>query len=176
MSTPLSVLKGMLGPARHNYIVPGLMSSKVNCHMVRVFENTREQEFFITPHNHRFDLFCVVLRGTVVNTLYQLVASRTPLGRADPFARVQYEKGVGASLRKPFTSGLYERYRNEYKAGCSYAMKANEFHSIHFSSDAIVLFVEGANAGDETTEVLLPVGSDRKVCDTSVTLPWMFAQ
>ncbi len=176
MSTPLSVLKGMLGPARHNYIVPGLMSSKVNCHMVRVFENTREQEFFITPHNHRFDLFCVVLQGTVVNTLYRLVTGRTSPGKSDAFVRVQYEKGVGANLRKPLTSGLYGRYRNEYKAGNSYAMKANEFHSIHFSADAIVLFVEGENAGDETTEVLLPVGSDGKVCDTAVTLPWMFAQ
>lgn len=165
-------LKIMAHSAIGNYVLPGLTSSLIGGNgqgLVRMFEASRATEEFIVPHSHRFDFVCLVLRGTVVNTVY----TKASYG-GDEFCEGRV---VGAGL------GRYEHLREDqptvwgrnaahYRQAEIYGMQAHEIHSISFSADAQVLFFEGPKV-TETVTVLEPWALG-KVVPTFKTEPWMF--
>lgn len=155
----------------HNYIVPGLTSwlimDKGDLGKIRLFECSREQQEFITPHNHRFDFSACVLSGSVQNTLWcagvgdkYVVTDTTYLGKPGQFTSTQ------RSITEFTTDTL------THNEGDWYSMKFNEIHSIKFSRNAMVLFFEGPSRVD-TTQVLEPWVDNRRVPTMKVE-PWMF--
>lgn len=157
----------------HNYIVPGLTSwmimSNGDLGKLRMFESTREQQEFITPHSHRFDFTACVLRGCVYNTLWVpvdnggdefVVTNNTYLGKVG-----EYE--VQSRVVARFVGDTICHDEGEW-----YGMKHNEIHSIRFSRDALVLFIEG-QAHTNTTQVLEPWVQQRRIPTMKVE-DWMF--
>ena len=59
----------------HNYIIPGLSSwmigEKSNFGTVRAFTCEREHIESISPHSHRYDFECFVVKGSVKNILWE---------------------------------------------------------------------------------------------------------
>jgi len=55
------------GRVLEDYIVPGLRSTLLGTTaaggVIRLFEQEREPELFITPHDHRYSFDCYVLKG-----------------------------------------------------------------------------------------------------------------
>jgi len=155
----------------HNYIVPGLTSwlimDKGDLGKIRLFECSREQQEFITPHSHRFDFTACVVRGQVENTLWVE-------GEGDKYMITQTRY-----LGKP---GEYERYQIKDKRyttdtlthieGDWYGMKYNDIHSIKFSRGAFVLFFEGV-IKTNTSYILEPM-VDGECIPTMKIEPWMF--
>lgn len=156
----------------HNYIVPGLTSWLImdngNTGKIRLFESTRTQHEFITPHSHRFDFSACVVRGSVVNKVWY------KSGNGDEYAmsRTLYLGKPGLYTNTIVSVDKYIQQVSQYKEGDWYSMTHNEIHSIQFSRDAIVLFFEGANVTD-TTSVLEPWVNHERV-PTMKTEPWMF--
>lgn len=152
-----------------NCIIPGLQSLFLVGAKVRVLNMTCEQLQQITPHSHRFDFVCYVVRGAVINTIFtesytghhycktEILLASGEMG--------DYAKGVS-------TDGIYESSSTRYGQGKWYSMKADEIHSITFSDDAIVLFIEGANKSPKSV-VLEPI-VDGHVVPIFKTEPWMF--
>lgn len=164
----------------HNYIVPGLSSSLIaeagdgidSTHKVRLFTNSRTQEMPITPHSHRFDLACVVLHGSVENTIYDKQGVK--LNCSDEFmaSSLVYGGNPGEYTRKVGESGHYTRYTNRYEVGQWYFMSHDRIHSITFSKDAMVLVFEGDTKTDTTT-ILEPFVDGKRV-ETFKVEDWMF--
>ena len=172
-SEVIKQLCGMRHSPLHNYIVPGLTSwmliSNGDLGKVRMFECSREQHEFITPHSHRFDFTACVLRGCVYNTLWvpvdsggdeYVVTNNTYLGQPG-----QYD--VESRVVARFLSDTICHDEGEW-----YGMKHNEIHSIRFSKDAIVLFIEG-RAVTNTTQVLEPWVRQKRIPTMKVE-DWMF--
>jgi hypothetical protein len=157
-----------------NYIVPGLTSWMImdngDAGKVRMFDCSREQQEFITPHSHRFDFTACVLRGSVENTLWV----ETDDSGADEYyvTRTQYmgepgkyeEIGLGASKFIPDTL--------THKEGEWYGMKHSDIHSIKFAKATVVLFIEGRTITTHS-HVLEPWINDERI-PTMKTEPWMF--
>lgn len=169
----MDVIRAMRKSKMRNYIVPGLSSSLLTNGVVRLFEASREQHHDITPHSHRFDFACLVLRGHVVNRLWRQEPSNT----CDLYIASQliyhgepglYEMSVGDSAKR------YRYSDYTHKKGEWYSMLHTEIHSITFSSDAIVLFFEGPMRTDKTT-ILEPAdaGTHARI-PTFAVQPWMF--
>lgn len=163
MVTPdiLKVIESMRHDLIPNYISPGLNSWLIS--QVRLFENTRKQGFFITPHSHRFDFACYVLRGSVRNTIY------TP-GSGDKYLVSEYF--VQDRSTKPRNEGLYAALTTQYNADSWYYMQYQWLHSIEFSTDALILFMEGAKK-TEVSYILEPIVSGRALKTFSVD-DWMY--
>jgi len=156
-----------------NYIVPGLTSWLImdngTAGKIRLFESSRNQQEFITPHSHRFDFSACVIRGHVHNTLWTpseqfgdeyVVTNSTYLGQPG-----EYEKQSKVVARFVDSTICYDD-------GEWYSMKHNEIHSIKFSRDAVVLFFEN-RAITTTTQVLEPFVNGQHVPTMKVE-PWMF--
>ncbi len=132
-----------------------------------MFEMTRPQEFFISPHSHRFDFACLVLLGEVLNTLY------VPNQRG-------YEHEVSTYTVDGYKEhGLVDRHLKRfvqvptrYTMGQWYGMGSNEFHTIAFGHGAKVLFFEGPNCREES-EALQPVVNGKVISTFSVE-DWMY--
>lgn len=158
----------------HNYIIPGLTSWMIldngAAGKIRLFENTREQHFHITPHSHRFNFSCCVIRGHVHNTTWFSCEK----GRGDMYRAID-EKYLGrpgefeklGEFDSPFVSDTIE-----YAEGDWYSMKFHEIHSIYFSKNALVLFIEGPSL--VTTSLTLEPIVDGEYLPTMETKPWMF--
>ena len=160
-----------------NYIVPGLTSALLaedpnhDGQKVRIFHSERQHQERITPHSHRFDLACCVMRGTVTNTLWQKAPS--------PYKADEYQASVLEYLGEP---GCYDRKKGEsafyraestvYKEADWYFMSHKEIHSIEFSRDAIVLVIEGPSMTTDST-ILEPVVNG-EVVPTFQLQGWMF--
>lgn len=161
-----------------NYVLPGLVSTLLPKGKLRMFTASRYTEEFINPHSHRFDFACLVLRGSVWNTVYSKVPELTQ--KADPWACFEVTPdrgGMGKYVRQK-VSGLefYEATTKQYRAGEVYAMLDYEIHSIRFSRDAVVLFIEGPQRKEHSC-VLQPVGGfpdNVEDVDTFSPRPWMF--
>lgn len=158
-----------------NYILPGLDSLLVGA-STRIFRNTRRSSGFITPHSHRFDFQCLVLRGAVLNTLYE---AQGPGTKGDMYERaeIRYAGSPGEYDRVDPGDRVYERYigtDKSYEAGDWYGMRAEQIHSIRFSSDAVVLLIEGAST-QETSFYLEPVVNGQTI-NTARVEPWMFVK
>lgn len=158
----------------YNYIVPGLTSWLImdngKAGKIRLFECTREQQEFITPHSHRFDFSACVVQGEVENTLWlqaetiksdlYMVTHNTYLGSPGQYESMQF--GVQRFVTDPIT----------HKEGDWYSMSCHDVHSIKFSRNSLVLFFEGAER-TETTRVLEPCINGEHVPTMKIE-PWMF--
>lgn len=171
----IEVLASMEHDTLLNYIAPGLNSSliggtgKSGC--VRVFKSQLDQVQPITPHSHRYDFACLVLRGAVTNRIWQ---------RSKDQNATSYQCSQLIFNGKPGQCEVHQHGEIDtwsfkdhiYRASEWYSMKAEQFHSIYFSKGAIVLFFEGAQRL-EHSYVLQPY-TNGQVVPTFKVEPWMF--
>jgi hypothetical protein len=159
-----------------NYAIPGLTSSLIGnpspAGTVRLFECARDHQESITPHSHRFNFQCWVLRGSVRNRIW--TESHYPDPHADMFhsSYLEYNGEFGKYEKK---DGLVGRWRYEdalYKAGECYSMKHDEVHSIFFSRGAVVLFFEGPT--ESNTSIILEPYVNNETVPTFKVEQWMF--
>lgn len=164
------------GQVLENYILPGLRSVLLATHhdggKTRVFEMEREQEAYVTAHDHRYSFSCCVLSGRVVNRLYSV--------------REALHKDMASHALLPYSQASHsldgERARwvvadysdQAYVEGDWYGMKADQFHSITFSKGARVLFLEGREEKKESW-CLLPYSAGR-ICSTFAWHDWMMKE
>ena len=147
-------LLGMGYDSITNYIVPGLSSHLIgedarSSQKIRMFCNHRTQDMPITPHSHRFDLACMVLHGSVENTIY---AEPQHLGQADEFfvSSLVYDGNPGQYYKLEDGQRSFSRSTRTYTAGQWYFMTHDQIHSITFSKDAMVLIFEGEAKTDRS--------------------------
>ncbi len=159
----------------HNYVIPGLTSSLIGdpgprgC--VRLFRCSRDHQEPITPHSHRFNFNCIVLRGWVVNRTWR-VAKLDEEGDEFQTVHLHYNGEIG---RHSKVDGAVERWLYDdksYHAGDTYSMLADEVHSIKFSRGAAVLFFEGPALSNSSIAIEPVVNMER--IPTSDVQPWMF--
>lgn len=163
-----------------NYVVPGLTSWLITqpgpngC--MRLFTASRSQTHFVTPHNHRYDFTAFVIQGYVVNTIYRLIKEEDEndeMSDAERFAVCDLHKdftGVFAVEQKE--SAMFVPEESEYHQGSSYSMRYEQFHTIEFSKDAIVLVIESEQKSG-ISEILQPV-VDGVMIPTFKVEPWMY--
>lgn len=165
-----------------NYVVPGLTSLLLGQRRVdpqsgcvRMFIASRDQELHVTPHSHRYDLECLVLAGSVCNTLYLACPDEFD-PNSDPYRVVMMKARTSpADSNQELSRGSvahYAKRKTWYSAGKWYGMKAEEIHTVEFSRDAVVLIFEGPMKHPSTT-VLLP-HVDGLTIDTLIEPDWMF--
>jgi hypothetical protein len=172
------VLSMKYNPVR-DYVIPGLTSSLIGAGkgkgQVRLFSQARMHEEPITPHSHRFDFTCLVLKGHVTQCLWGEVCSVLH-PNADPYRikKLVHRGKFGEYDQEDGETLLFERSARNYGVNEWYSMKAEEIHSIFFSKGAEVLFFEGPNRLDHSY-VLEPI-SDGRVIPTFRVDPWMFRE
>jgi len=159
----------------NNYIVPGLESSLIGGEdkgCVRIFEASRRQLDSITPHTHRFDFMCLVIKGWVDNILWHPATK----DEGDFFEETElsYYGDIGKYDKKVIGRDFYTPSTQRFKAGETYSMTAEEMHSIVFSKDAVVLFFEGESKTDNSI-IIEPVVNGKKI-PTFKTEKWMFSE
>lgn len=164
---------GLLQGLRRDYIVPGLSSYLLSGGQgregpkVRLFHQERPFEGWITPHDHRFDLACYVLKGEVKHTVY----SRS----YDPWSGALYSvQRFPFSLdgrMEPDETAMFTSATEVYGRGNFYHLGYTTFHTVKFSRGAMVLFFEGPDL-QEHNHVLLPVSNGR-IINTATVQPWM---
>lgn len=177
---PLNTLLSMSNNTLDNYILPGLSSHLIGgggYGKVRLFEASRRQQLGITPHSHRFDFTCLVLQGSVTNTLW------APDYQGDKFSMqyLEYQGQAGQYQKRERIQGVdkpgYTHWAGNsarYTEGQWYSMDSEEIHSIEFSRDALVLFFEGPEK-TQITKILEPVAGTA-VIPTLKVEPWMFTK
>lgn len=169
--TILKALNQMKSDSVQNYVIPGLSSHLLNNGMVRLLESERNHREQVTPHSHRFDLTCLVLSGCVTNTLW------TKSGfdqRTDVFmvSELHFQGKIGEFEKFEQGTVRYKPNSQQFEAGEVYTMTHNEIHSIEFSKDCTVLFLEGPKQTNKS--VLLEPVVNNEVVPTGDVLPWMF--
>lgn len=169
-------IEPMLHSRLQNYIIPGLTSRLVgggDHGKVRLFQTDRQARDFVTPHSHRFDFTCLVLSGTVRNTLFLGGGAGTDEWCISTIDQVCGSEGLLAytHTREPAPS-VWSQETYTYTRGDTYHMKAAEIHSIQFDKGTQVLFFEGPQF--TTTSRMLEPWVDGKVVPTFRTEPWMF--
>lgn len=150
-----------------NYILPGLDSLLLGA-TTRLFVNTRRSIGEITPHSHRFDFQCLVLQGTVTNTLFvpdddgdcYTISLMTYLGKPGEYQTAHTGTRWYKASDKMFTAGDW------------YGMLSHEVHTISFSDDAIVLFIEGEQVTQDS--IYLEPHINGETIPTMKTESWMF--
>jgi len=157
-----------------NYIAPGLTSYLIGGPQngkVRLFHSDRETREWVTPHSHRFDFTCLVLKGSATNIVFQRYWGNAgdlyvpgTLERREEFGDYEYVPGD-----KPY---VYVETAHTYGIGETYSMKSNQIHSIRFARGSEVLFFEGPEVAQ--ISVVLEPWSNGKRVPTFVTQPWMF--
>lgn len=160
-----------------DYVIPGLTSSLIGGDghgQVRMFTQERHHEEPITPHSHRFDFCCLVLRGIVHNRVWTPDPNNPD---ADLYRKLNliHTGSFGHYNTIPEEDHELWGYKEtKYQAGEWYTMKAEEVHSIFFSKMAEVLFIEAPNRFGQSF-VLEPI-SDGKVIPTFRVDHWMFRE
>lgn len=153
----------------HNYILPGLESRMIGA-TSRVFVNTRESIGAITPHSHRFGFQCLVLQGYVENTLFTEDAG----GDLYQTTLMEYMGTPGKYDSTPGGLHYFLPSTVTHVVGEWYGMQADEIHTIRFSRDAIVLFVEGLPSTAHS--VVLEPHVNGATIRTMHTEAWMFTK
>ena len=169
----IDILQNMQNSIVQNYVIAGLRSSLVgggNFGRVRLFEASRFQQDSISPHSHRFDFACMVLRGTVINRIWHECNEQ----QGDFFEEsvLVYQGEIGHHSKRVYGRNFYGHTLHLYSEGQCYSMSHNQIHSIEFSRDAIVLFFEGPQLSSQSV-VLEPV-VDGKVIPTYERRDYMF--
>lgn len=193
MNLNLDLLAQMQHSALRNYIVPGLSShllgGDASHGKVRLFRAEREQTVGISPHSHRFDFQCIVLRGSVTNTVWTQATGPGTAGTPNEMmalSKLVYRGAPGEYTVQPLEQPQYfskrsQTYTAPTEGQCSYglprdspfySMRAEDIHSITFSRDAAVLFLEGP-AKTHVTTVLEPFVNGARVPLFKIE-PWMF--
>jgi len=176
----MGVVSQMADPSTHleNYVLPGLASTLLPKGKLRMFTASRYTEEFINPHSHRFDFACLVLRGQVWNTIYKQTQSLT--NAANPWTVWEVtpvDGGLGTYKQQLLSKfSFYETQTSCHVAGQAYSMLDKDIHSIRFSRDAVVLFIEGPPRKDHSL-VLEPLNGFPDKVNTVPTFkpqPWMF--
>ncbi len=157
----LALLDGMSHSQVNNYIVPDVSSKLLGSDdgehgRFRIFDSRRDQDMLVTPHNHRFNLWSMVIQGQVENTVY------TPdRDNGDLYMQtsMRYNGEIGKYVRGSFQEKRYVKKINSYTAGSSYYMRFQDIHTIKFHKDTVLLIVEGKPIR-EINEILEPVTQD----------------
>lgn len=171
-SLDVELIKSMARSEVHDYVIPGLTSSLIGGEgkgMVRLFSQERAHEEPITPHSHRFDFNCLVLRGEVRNRKWVVD------GAGDVYQETVLEhhgQFGDQTRRKAVSLNRWAYVETKHVAGDVYGMKAEEIHTIFFGRGAEVLFFEGPS--HSSTSVVLEPVSDGRVIPTFRVEPWMF--
>lgn len=168
----LEVLESLRSNTIHNYIAPGLDSHLIAREggSIRMFHMTRDQQFYISPHSHRFNFASVVICGWARQHLYRNLSTQNVgpqhTGADDRLYAVREYVPDRANPTnygiKTASYGHFLRTTTVYEAGQWYSMKYDEFHSIEFSKGARVLFIEGPKIKD-TSYFLEPVVNGKVV-------------
>lgn len=166
-----------------NYIVPDVSSQLIGSDSgergrVRIFDSSRDQDMFVTPHNHRFDLWCYVVQGEVENILYKTHYAnlqKIQSSRADTYDVVQqrYNGEIGEYEEIRRNKDRYAKFSTKYTEGSQYFMRYDEIHSIKFGRGAMLLIIEGKPKRD-SNQVLLPVDYQGNTINTLSNEDWMF--
>ena len=151
MSLALNVIKALRVNTLHNYALPGLSSSLLQNGKVRLFESCRNTEEFITPHSHRFPFACLVLQGSVQNSLWV----EDPDGDEYQISELHYGGEVGKYSVVEKDVRRFAAFKKDYQTSHWYAMKAID--------------------ESQTTEILQPV-VNMNVIPTFKTEDWMFSK
>lgn len=168
-------LAGMRIGTIGNYILPGLQSAmlgETERGKIRMFTATRPQEAHITPHSHRFDLACYVVKGWVENCLYRQSGMKADWNDEFMVSRLTYGGEPGKYAKEQIGTNLFAGVSSRWEEGQWYFMQADEIHSIVFGKGTSVLIFEGATKTDESV-ILEPV-VDGKVVPTFGVQDWMF--
>ena len=172
------LLKDMKSNTLTDYAVPGLESSLLKNGLFRLFEANRDIEELIQPHSHRFDFMCIVLNGTVENTLY-LEAPYNPriVDSVNQWSRRELKRSTkdgfdGYLLSEDYELKGYRTRKVTYSGGQVYGMLHSQIHSIKFSRGAKVLFIEGPEVRD-FSHVIQPVSNGKEI-PNFYTAKWMF--
>lgn len=161
-----------------NYVLPGLTSSLIGAPSdkgsVRLLLNEREHQESVTPHSHRFDFMCWVLRGSVRNRLW--TESYDSDREADEYrtTTLRYGGEIGKYETEP---GEVHRWRFSdavFTEGQCYSMRSHEVHSIFFARRTVVLFFEGPATSDRSIAIE-PVVKGETIRTLEVR-PWMFSR
>lgn len=168
------VLASMCSSAIHNYVTPGLSSYKIGgdgLGMVRTFHAERETIDSITPHSHRFDFACIVLHGTVWNTVYDKWHDDAS---SDTYALGMLTgDGLGSYKLHPGEEPVcFRKTEQRFMIDEVYSLEADEIHSIRFAKGTDVLFIEGPPRF-ANVQILEPWVRGKRV-PTFETRPWMF--
>lgn len=159
-----------------NYVLPGLTSSLIGAPSangtVRLFHNSRDHQETLTPHSHRFDFMCWVLRGSVPNRLWTKTFSGDRNADEYRTTTLRYQGEIGQYASEPGDVGRWRYEDTQFTEGQCYSMRSHEVHSIFFSRGAIVLFFEGPSAA-ESSIVIEPVVNGETIPTLEVK-PWMF--
>lgn len=165
-------IEKMMHSPIHNYIVPGLTSwllgEPSERGKVRVFTSAREHHENIVPHSHRYDFECLVIRGHVKNHIWEI----DPKGDDFCATTMRYKDEVGSFDRCESFIEKYSARSMCYTAGQTYGMEHTAIHSIEFSRDAIVLFLEGPELTLNSV-MLEPYVGNRKI-PTGTIEDWMY--
>jgi hypothetical protein len=161
----------------HNYIVPGLTSHLIGGDdkhgRVRLFHAERETREFITPHSHRFDFTCVVLRGFVRNTIFEKGTACDEKYLGSTINQVCGLNGLNEYIHtRDDEPSNWHAIEFEFFAGDTYSMTHDQIHSIKFDRGTRVLFFEGPQLS--LTSRMIEPWENGKVIPTFKTEPWMF--
>lgn len=172
----MDAIEPMYNNTLHNYIVPGLTSHLIGGPkhgLVRLFESERATMEFITPHSHRFDFTCLVLRGDVANTIFQIGGPYDELWCHSEINQVCGKDGLNdyVHTREEEPTQWHSR-TDRYTTGDTYGMKYGEIHSIKFTRGTKVLFFEGPQ--QTVTSRMIEPWENGAVVPTFRTEPWMF--
>lgn len=173
----VGLVSQMLRSEVRNYATPGLTSHLVGGEgkgAVRLFSSDRHTREWVTPHSHRFDFVCLVMRGEVENILFVSNESSTSNRYARGYIRA-IDGGLGSYENVRGDASRWEEFEEHpsiYRAGDVYSMTHDQIHSIRFSRACQVLFFEGRDVTNHS-EYLEPV-SNGVVVPTFQVEPWMF--
>lgn len=160
---PISVIQ--------NYVIPGMKSSLLidngGFGKVRLFKMTREHDYYVIPHSHRFNFECLVLSGEVNNVIYEICSD----GDLHCQTTLKYNS-IGNYVREEGAFQQYSQRTERYRSGDSYSMYSTDIHSIGFSKGASVLIFEGPTLSYEST-ILQPIVNG-KIIPTFKVEDWMF--
>jgi hypothetical protein len=172
----VQALMSMAHSPVRNYAIPGLTSFLIGAPSqegtVRLFACDREHQEPITPHSHRFDFQCWVLRGCVRNRIWKATHHHDTEGDRFHMTKLIYGGDMGVYTKEPQGVNTYKYVDNVFEAGECYSMKSHEVHSIYFSRGTLVLFFEGPAKANSS--VILEPYVDGEVVPTFKVEPWMF--
>jgi hypothetical protein len=176
----LDAILAAVQPMKHNrlsnYIAPGLTSHLVGgaeFGKVRLFTAERTTLEFITPHSHRFDFTCLVLAGSVHNTLFKRGSDSCETWCLSTINQVCGTSGLLSYVHERDTEpSFWYASVDHWQTGDTYGMKHDQIHSIKFERGSQVLFFEGPQL--QTTSHMLEPWENGKPIPTFRTEPWMF--
>ncbi len=170
MQKILNIIEQMKSSKVANYVIAGLDSYLLENGNVRIFENSRNHQDQITPHSHRFNFTCLVLRGQVTNKIW--TECKEENGDLFQESLITYQGEIGSHKKEVAGHLWYQVNEYIYNVGQTYSMTHDQMHSIDFSKYAVVLFFEGPSISN-TSLIIEPI-VDNRVIRTFENKDYMF--